>query len=135
MSDCNEQFESLIDSGEMIFNNVDLSDLCLFGRQVVSVYLKSANIKWKLGNIKIGNDYVLSVDDEFIKYLYIYSDSRQFMFCGLGHQSIHPDKAHVYLLAKVSGCEITYTIVNGIDRYEIIKPDGRKFIVTNITNL
>lgn len=123
-----DEFEQMIADGTMEFHASTPEALEPWGRLLARQFLGTHRIGWKLGSRKVGTAYVLKLDDPKLCYLDIYPDTEQFMWCGEGHHdSIHPDEALAYLMAKDFGVDIKMTdIAPGVQaiRVERKKRDG-----------
>jgi hypothetical protein len=99
--DISNEFERLIESGQMQWRKAKISELSEWGQGLVEEFLYRHNIKWELGSEQIENAVCLKLDDPKIKYLDIFSNTKQFMWCTEGHHnSIHPDEVLIYLFRK-----------------------------------
>lgn len=101
IEDIANEFEKMISAGTMSFHEVDVRTLDKWGQMLVNEFLGKHNIKWLLGDKKVGNAYCLKLSDPLLHYMDVYPDTRQFMWCIDNHRdSMKPDDVLVYLLNK-----------------------------------
>jgi hypothetical protein len=99
--DVDDQFEKLIDEGKIQFHKAGLEDLDVWGRALVSTFLR--DIPWELGDVKLGASYCLRIDDKLIGYLDVIPETEQFVWCTKDHHGWYSSGCGVRLFVH-AGC-------------------------------
>ena len=86
-----------------------------WAKYLVKAYIISNGIDWEVGDITIDNAICIKIHDEYLQYLDIFNNTRQFMFCIDNHtDSIHPDDVSIYILQKYAGINIDKRVIETI---------------------
>lgn len=124
-----EEFGKLIADGKINFLDADISELPEYGQELVAGFLADAGIKWKLGDVRVGNAICLKLSDDYLQYLDIYLDSGEFLWSTDDHRHfVHSDAASIYLISKKMP-DVDFRTVrtdDGAVRTTARFPDGRE---------
>lgn len=123
-----DEFERLITEGKIQFKKASIRSLERMGQATVSLFLNPASMKWKLGDVRVGESYCLQIEDDFIGYVDIHPAEEQFLWCTKDHHaSIHPDVASSYFLMKaIPGVQARCMVddITGTRIIEVVSPTG-----------
>lgn len=91
-----DEFERLVSGGLMEWRTADASELPPFARAAAESMLDAWGVAWELGSVTVGGAVCLRLDDERVRYLDVYPETGQFLWCLEGHhESVHPDEVLV----------------------------------------
>ena len=122
-----ESFTQLIAANKINFRPATAEDLDPWGKAVVLMFLMQHRMNFQIGDVKVGNDYCLKVDDPYLQYLDIYPDSMEFEWFTGGHQvDLTPHEVSLYLIKKEFGMKGTRVeMAPGIELWSF-KPDEER---------
>lgn len=131
-----DKYEHLVSLGLIRFSDASLDDLSDWARLIVSGYLIPAGIKWQLGDVRVGNSSILKLDDDYIHYLDVLDDSKQFLWAIEQHKdAAHPDEALAYFLSKARPDLQIDTVVDdvsGLRRMVVTNAQGKTAILDDV---
>ena len=98
-----DEFERLVSSGEMVWRRARPEELPPFARLTVHHMLDPYGVGWELGTTSVGTAVCLRLSDPRLRYLDVYPETEQFMWCLEGHrESVHPDEALIHLVRRAN---------------------------------
>jgi hypothetical protein len=132
-----EEFERLVQLGQIRFEEAPLESLDDWTKTCVQFMLIPYGLTWKVGFPRVGVGVCLKVNDSLLQFLDVYPETQQFMWCTDGHRSgVHPDHALIRCL-ELLGIDASLqndniSIDNGrIEFHDKRLPGGsREFVVT-----